>query len=162
MKTRERHGLSQSAEYRILRLMIGRCHEPSNGSYHKYGAKGITVCPAWRDSFIAFYQHIGPRPTSRHTIDRIDGTKGYEPGNVRWATYSEQNLNKELSRRNTSGYRGVTWLPKKQRYIAQVSAYKQPLYIGCYADIQEAAYMYDQYALVLHGDFARTNFEYTL
>ena len=43
---------------------------------------------------MAFYKHIGDPPGPEYTIDRIDNDKGYEPGNVRWATYSEQNYNR--------------------------------------------------------------------
>ena len=43
---------------------------------------------------MAFYQHIGPRPSTSHSVDRIDNSKGYEPGNVRWATATEQARNR--------------------------------------------------------------------
>jgi len=42
---------------------------------------------------MAFYADMGPRPTPRHSIDRLDGTKGYEPSNCRWATSREQREN---------------------------------------------------------------------
>lgn len=77
--------------------MIARCHCPTNKSYPRYGGRGIMVCDRWRNSFDDFLADIGPRPSAQHSIDRIDGTKGYEPSNCRWATYTEQARN---TRRN--------------------------------------------------------------
>jgi hypothetical protein len=87
------HGMRKSTEYSVWRGMLTRCHNPKAKDHSKYGAKGIRVCEEWRTSFIEFYKHIGPRPQGT-TIDRIDGTKGYEPGNVRWATAAVQGRNK--------------------------------------------------------------------
>lgn len=88
-------GLSRTKEYRIWRGMLHRCHDPKTQAYHNYGARGIQVCPEWRaaDGFQAFLNHIGPMPDPDLTVDRVDGTKGYSPGNVRWATRQEQARN---------------------------------------------------------------------
>jgi hypothetical protein len=51
------------------------------------------MCPEWRGSFSAFFAHVGPRPSRRHTVDRIDNEKGYEPGNVKWSTPTQQRRN---------------------------------------------------------------------
>lgn len=79
--------------------MISRCYYANDTSFHEYGARGITVCDEWRGDggFERFLAHIGPRPSRGHSIDRIDNDRGYEPGNVRWATPREQTNN----RRNT-------------------------------------------------------------
>lgn len=84
----------ESSEYRSWRAMKGRCHDPNNIGYANYGGRGITVCEEWRHNFAAFLAHIGPKPTPGHTVDRIDNDRGYEPGNVRWATWSEQMKNR--------------------------------------------------------------------
>lgn len=73
--------------------MISRCTNKNDDSYRKYGARGIKVCNEWRKDFWAFADHIGPRPSSRHSIDRINTHGDYEPGNVRWATPAQQNRN---------------------------------------------------------------------
>lgn len=88
------HGMSDSEEYRTWVHMNQRCHNPSNKDYENYGGRGIEVCSAWRSSFEAFYMSIGPRPATEYTIERLDYNKGYEPGNVKWATRQEQVLNK--------------------------------------------------------------------
>jgi hypothetical protein len=84
------HGLSRSAEYNIWVLIIQRCTNPSRSAYGRYGARGISICDEWLHDFAAFYEHVGPRPSPGHSIDRIDNEGSYEPGNVRWATAAEQ------------------------------------------------------------------------
>ena len=92
------HGRSSSKVYNTLRKMIDRCHNPRNTRFRDYGARGIAVCQEWRDSFEAFYAHVGDPPSSGHSINRIDNDRGYEPGNVRWATRREQQQNMRTSR----------------------------------------------------------------
>ncbi len=74
--------------------MKGRCHDPRNNRYAEYGARGITVCEEWRNDFAAFFAHVGERPSVKHSIDRIDVNRVYEPGNVRWASIVQQANNK--------------------------------------------------------------------
>jgi hypothetical protein len=76
--------------------MIGRCYLPGNASYPAYGGKGITVCPAWRESYEAFLADMGPRPDGK-SLDRIDNTKPYTPENCRWATAIEQQGNRRMT-----------------------------------------------------------------
>ncbi len=72
--------------------MIARCNKPKGWGYAQYGAKGIKVCERWH-RFWAFLEDMGERPPGT-SIDRIDNEKGYEPGNCRWATRSQQGLNR--------------------------------------------------------------------
>jgi hypothetical protein len=88
------HGLSSLPEYRTWCGMKDRCHNPKNKFFHVYGGRGIEVCPEWRDDFAAFYSHVGPKPSPELSIDRIDVNRSYEPGNVRWATASQQSRNR--------------------------------------------------------------------
>lgn len=82
-------------EYRIWANIVQRCTNPKRREYHRYGGRGITLCQEWRKSFATFLAHIGERPSKKHSIDRINNNKGYEPGNVRWATSKEQSRNQE-------------------------------------------------------------------
>lgn len=82
-------------EYRIWHAIWARCTNPNTVNWAQYGGAGIKVHAAWKD-FIEFYEHVGPRPSMKHSIDRYpDGAGNYEPGNVRWATVAEQALNKK-------------------------------------------------------------------
>lgn len=72
--------------------MRARCHNPRHAKFPSYGARGIAVCARWRASFEAFLADMGERPKGT-TVDRIDGTRGYEPGNCRWASPKVQGEN---------------------------------------------------------------------
>jgi len=97
------HGLSKSTESKIWRMMKTRCYNPNYTHYKNYGGRGITVCDSWLNSFEAFYADMGPRPSMKHTLDRIDNSKGYSPDNCKWSTRSEQNRNHRRNRLLTYG-----------------------------------------------------------
>lgn len=90
---------ANAAEFSSWRGMNSRCHCKGDGSYKHYGGRGITVYPAWRGrgNFPEFLAYMGPKPDPSYEIDRIDGEKGYEPGNVRWVTRSENSRNKSAA-----------------------------------------------------------------
>lgn len=80
-------------EYHSWVAMLQRCYNPAAKDYKHYGARGITVCDVWKDSFEAFYMSVGPRPDPKYTLERIDTNGNYEPGNVKWASRAEQTRN---------------------------------------------------------------------
>ena len=98
------HGLSKSREFAIWMGIRARCRNPRNGNYPRYGGRGIEVCDLWFDSFEAFYGDMGPRPSPKHSIDRIDNDGNYEPSNCRWADLKTQANNQSHNRVVT--YRG--------------------------------------------------------
>lgn len=83
--------------YYTYRHMIARCSYPDHQDYKNYGARGIQVCEEWREDFWAFTKAVGIRPQGM-TLDRVNNDGNYEPGNVRWATKSEQQHNKRPPR----------------------------------------------------------------
>jgi hypothetical protein len=87
-------------EWGIWRAMINRCYRPKTKSYPNYGGRGISVCDRWRfgdgskTGFECFIEDVGRRPSPDLSLDRYPDNDGnYEPGNFRWATSSEQQLN---------------------------------------------------------------------
>lgn len=81
-------------EYRSWKGAKERCHKPTHPRYADYGGRGILMCAEWRDSYAAFLAYVGRKPSTGHSLDRIDCNRGYEPGNVRWATILEQARNR--------------------------------------------------------------------
>ncbi|QDU29459.1 hypothetical protein ETAA8_45690 [Anatilimnocola aggregata] len=88
------HGRSGTKEHVAWLAMKRRCSDHRRHNAHRYIGRGITVCSEWQHDFEAFLSHVGPAPTARHSLGRIDNNRGYEPGNVRWETATQQARNR--------------------------------------------------------------------
>lgn len=93
-KNNTTHGMYGTSEYKSWFHIITRCQNPNDKYFKDYGGRGISICQEWRDSFLAFYNHVGKRPSLKHSIDRINNDGNYKPGNVRWSLLVEQANNK--------------------------------------------------------------------
>jgi len=108
--------------YKTWENMIRRCHSETHERFKDYGGRGITVCARWRSSFYAFLVDMGDRPDGL-TLDRRDNDGNYEPSNCRWATLSEQQLNRRQRPRKEK--------PKREKKLRGVTEpIKQPE-LGC-------------------------------
>lgn len=87
------HGMSRTRVYRIWKAMVKRCENPNGPKWHRYGGRGISVDPAWRNSFEQFFADMG-HPPDGLSIERKDNDAGYSKGNCVWATAKEQARNK--------------------------------------------------------------------
>lgn len=90
-KRNTKHGMSGTKEYRTWKSMHTRCYNTKIPQYKDWGGRGIQVL---YKTFEEFYNEVGPAPSAKHSIDRINNDKHYEPGNCRWATAIEQSHNK--------------------------------------------------------------------
>lgn len=93
-----KHGLYYDPLYKLWNGARQRTTNQDYESYHNYGGRGIKMHPKWEnnpESFIKYLRMaLGPKPTPQHSLDRINNDEGYVPGNLRWATSSEQNQNR--------------------------------------------------------------------
>jgi hypothetical protein len=104
--TSARKTLSEAVEHRAWNSIKSRCLNPNSRNYHNYGGRGVRVCAGWAQSSTNFVRDVGARPTTDHSIDRIDNDGHYSCGrcaecnengwsmNVRWSTTAEQARNR--------------------------------------------------------------------
>jgi len=135
--------MSERTEHPIYiawRNMKGRCYNPSRYNYHKYGGRGIKVCERWFNLYDNFYEDMFPTWKEGLQLDRIENNGNYEPGNCRWSTRREQQLNRNPY--NKTGVKGV----KKHynRFIAELHDGKIKRYLGSFKTIEEANEAYQK------------------
>ncbi len=93
-KGNPKHGLCHTSNYNVWMTMKSRCYNPNNPKYHRYGGRGITMCDYWKNSVVAFNSDMGERPSSKHSIERVDNDGCYCKENCTWATNKEQSRNR--------------------------------------------------------------------
>lgn len=83
-----------TAEYRAWQEIKRRCYDPARRGWPRYGGRGIRMCRRWKHSFPSFLADMGRKPSTGHSIDRINNDGNYTPSNCRWATLAVQSHNK--------------------------------------------------------------------
>lgn len=106
-------GLSNHPLYPTWSSMKARCYNKNNNRYKHYGGRGIKVCDRWKNSFKNFLEDMGEKPSKNHSLDRINVNGNYEPENCKWATGSEQAINK----RQITQYKNIHKRKDRNRYI---------------------------------------------
>ena len=131
------HGLSSTLEYKTWQLMKDRCFNPKYRYFHRYGGRGITLSESWMN-FQNFWNDMCLRPSNALSIDRINNDGNYCKENCRWATISEQRINRGQFKTNTSGTKGVLWHKHTQKWQARIGVKKKYIYLGIF-EHKEAA-----------------------
>lgn len=96
-----RHPNPFRRERNVWRAMIRRCTDPKHKDWRYYGGRGIKVCPEWLASFDSFLSAMGPAPTQRHWLGRLDVTQGYSPENCAWTLRERQQNRRAYCRKVT-------------------------------------------------------------
>ena len=95
-----KHHLRNHPLYRVWCSIKTRCYNPAREDFKHYGGRGIVMSSKFRDDFQAFFDHVSSLPDYEQrearglTVERVDNSKGYERGNLRWATRKEQAQNR--------------------------------------------------------------------
>jgi len=123
--------------------MKQRCSNPKRKSYKDYGARGITVCEEWKNSFKSFYDFAVVNGWRKDLqTDRIDNNKGYSPDNVRFVTSFENRINSRWQERRSLPV-GVRKDNKKYTPVLWVTELNKNFCIGCYKSPEEAKQVYE-------------------
>jgi hypothetical protein len=96
-KASSKHNMTGSSTFISWDSMKQRCLNPNHKSFSHYGEKGVVICARCLESFDNFLFDMGVRHAGT-TLDRIDSSGNYEPGNCRWATDELQGNNKQSNR----------------------------------------------------------------
>lgn len=134
--------IKQTPEISVWSGMKSRCSNPNDRSYSRYGGRGIKVCEQWK-VFANFFKDMGARPSSNHSIERIDNNGDYEPTNCRWATAPEQAMNKRVRSDSKTGLQGVKLRPHG-KYQARIVKNGRRISLGHFATPEEASLKYQE------------------
>jgi len=132
------HGLTKHPLYGLYHRIMNRCYNSKNKAYKNYGGRGIVFY--WKDKLEDFIEYVlvtlGDKPTLGHTLDRVDNDKGYEPGNLRWATRRQQAWN---TRRN-SKHPGISFIKENSKRPWRVTIVDKGklVFYNYYSSLKEA------------------------
>ena len=90
-------------------------------------------------------------------LDHIDGnSRNNKIGNLRMASYSENNINRKTPKSNTSGFKGVYFCKQTSKWRSSISSNGNRLRLGRFDNLEDAVNAYEKAAEKVHGNFRRT------
>lgn len=144
------YSVGDHPNYNIWSGIKSRCANPDEVAYVNYGGRGIIYCERWKH-FKNFCEDMGIRPSKHHTIERIDNDGDYSPENCKWATRSEQCLNRRQFKNNTTGYTGVVEINGRFAVRFNLDGVRYS-HGGSFECVEDASIAYDELrSLVLSG-----------
>jgi hypothetical protein len=129
MKPYNLHKMSYTPEYQVYQTAKDRCTNPKSQRWHSHGGRGIEMRFT---SFNEFFAHIGPRPSKEYSLERINNDGHYEAGNVKWATRSEQQLNKRSYSTKVRHGRGYYWHKLSQKWCVRIKHRGKTIYLDLF------------------------------
>jgi hypothetical protein len=131
--------MTKSPEYQAYRNARHRCENPNAQAYANYGGRGIKFL---FETFEEFLADVGFRPSAYYSLERKENNGHYAPGNVKWATWSEQQRNKrKVTILNRKG-KGYTWNKQAKKWVAFIYYDGKAHYLGRFDTEAEAAQVY--------------------
>jgi hypothetical protein len=149
-ETHKKHGLIGTKLYHIWTSIKDRTLNPKHKHYNDYGGRGITICEEWKNDFIPFYNWAmsnGYEENKGLSIDRIDNEGSYYPENCRWTTQTIQTRNQRIPKNNKTGYKGVSFVKKTNKYASYICVNKINIYLGLFPTAEEGAIAYNNYII---------------
>lgn len=146
-----KHGQSSNSLYSIYKGMLDRCERLDRKDSEYYSAKGVSVCAEWAKSFDAFARWASSAGYKAGlSIERSSNDAGYCPENCSWIPKSKQSINRGVFSNNTSGYKGVSFMPARGKFKAYIGVNKKVIYLGLHISACAAARAYNDY-VIAHG-----------
>lgn len=144
------HGMYGTSIYITWGNIRERTGNPNCDGYCNYGGRGIMMFPPWIHDFQLFYDYVSALPNygvKGLTLDRINNDGNYEHGNLRWTTQHFQSTNSRIQKNNTSGYKGISFDERRNRWVAHIKVMGKSIYVGCSKSKRGAALLRNNYII---------------
>jgi hypothetical protein len=152
-KQMKKHGFSGTQIYQVWKHVKSRCYNVNDKYYSIYGGRGVKMQDSWIKDFSCFFSYVSGLLSYDEsnlgikglTIDRIDTNSDYKEGNIQWSYPTMQARNRNKQKNNTSGYVGVSFIRKLDKFLAYIVVDKKRVNIGYHKDPKKAYELRKEY-----------------